>query len=878
MIPEISAGNPEDSGHVPPGDTPALRDTGVWTPQRSLAARLLWYVVPVALVPAAVYWVMGDRIGAEQRESLLQTLIVDARRHEARSLSEDGADRVRAISNMSGEVVSILHRSVEEARRALEDGPDPKLPAEALVDEPNGLLRSPGRGVSAAMVSREHGLDAGASRDLAATRRLEAPFVVLGLGPVDLSALSIRTASGVLRVVPGLDLKPGGKPVVDPRFRFPSAHAALIADGTGGTGSPPVIWTSVYEDTYAGNGSIVSAVALVKGQNGRLLGEVAVDWVFPRMFLGLLDPTRPDDVEFLFSADGRAVLVMPENRLSPEQVLELGAAATKWGDGTFETKLGESTFLVAARRVPDLRWTFVKITPREALEKKVAAQLQSIFAETIRKRGELRLFYIALVGLLAAAVVVATRRALAPLRRVARVADAVAFGRPSPRLPEGERLDEIGRLSRAVMDLDRRVRWRIASMEGVHRLAQTAALMTRPEETFAQLTRQIAALVGATKAWICLWEPETRSLVLTPPGFGVPDEALRGRHVRLTDQSLAILCYRTGETCLQNDVASDPRLSKALLAALDIKENIVFTPLKAEVGILGVLAVADKPGGFDAEDQSAIDGYAGEAALLLRNARLYEELQRSYERLRDAQRNRDYFLQNINHELRTPLTAILGWSEVLAEDRPDRETMRIAVDQINRSTQFLLALISDLLDLSRFEEGRTRLEPEDVDLGPLVTDSVEPVSVMAEAKGIKMALAVPAEKTIVRLDPLRVRQVLWNLVHNAVKFTPKGGEINVEAGADERGVTFAIADNGVGIDAKDLPFIFERFRQIDGSSTRAYRGMGIGLALAKAFVELHGGTIHVDSQPGRGTTFHIRLPRIASGAAAAPEPLQGTLL
>ncbi|MGZ6970709.1 MAG: sensor histidine kinase [Thermoanaerobaculia bacterium] len=850
----------------------------MWSPRRSLVARLLWYVVPVALVPAAVYWIIGDRIGAEQRESLLQTLTLDARRHEAQTLSEDAVDRVRAIESAAGEVISIVRRSGEEARRALEAGPDPKLPAETLVDEPGGLLHSPGRGVSAAVVSRQRGLVAETRRDLAATRRLEAPFVVLGLGPVDLSALSIRTASGVLRIVPGLDHSPGGKPFVDPNFRFPSASAAPIADGTGGTGSPPVAWTSVHQDTYAGNGNVVSAVALVKGQDGRLLGEVRVDWVFPRMFQGSLDPTRPDDVEFVFTADGRAAFVAPENRFPAGQVWELGWIAATWGDGTFETGIGGQTFLVASRKVPNLRWTYVKVTPRAALEKRVADQLQPIFAENLRKRGELRLFYVALVGLLAAVVVVATRRALAPLRRVARVADAVAFGRPSPSVPESERLDEVGRLSRAVTDLDRRVRWRIASMEGVHRLAQTAALMTRPEETFQQLTRQIAALVGATKAWICLWEPETRSLVLTPPGFGVPDEALRGRHVGLSDQSLAILCYRTGETCLQNDVASDPRISKKLVEALAIEKNIVFAPLKAEVGILGVLAVADKPGGFDAEDQSAIDGYAGEAALLLRNARLYEELQRSYERLRDAQRNRDYFLQNINHELRTPLTAILGWSEVLAEDRPDRETMRIAVDQINRSTQFLLALISDLLDLSRFEEGRTRLEPEEVDLGPLVTASVEPVSVMAEAKGIQMTLAVPPEKTIVRLDPLRVRQVLWNLVHNAVKFTPKGGEIRVEAGADERGVTFTIGDNGVGIDAKDLPLIFERFRQIDGSSTRAYRGMGIGLALAKAFVELHGGTIQVESQPGRGTTFHIRLPRIASGGTAPPEPLQGTLL
>ncbi|MFI5120253.1 MAG: ATP-binding protein [Thermoanaerobaculia bacterium] len=877
MSPEISSADSGDSGRARSGDTPTLRETGTWSPRRSLVARLLWYVVPVALVPAAVYWVIGDRIGAEQRESLLQTLILDERRHEARALSEDATERVRAIERAASEVIAIVRRAAEESRRALEEGADPKLPAEALVDEPGGLLRSPGPGVSAAIVSRQRGLVAEARRDLAATRRLEAPFVALGLGPVDLSALSIRTASGVLRIVPGLDLSPGGKPIVDPGFRFPSEAAAALADSTGGAGAPPVDWTSVHEDAYAGNGKIVSAVALVKGRNGRLLAEVGVDWVFPRIFQGSQDPARPDDVEFVFTADGRAVVVAPDGRFAAGQIQDLAEHATGRGEGTFETGIGDQTFLVATRRVPDLTWTYAKVTPRVALEKKVADQLHPIFAEDLRKRDELRLFYVALVGLFAAAVVVATRRALAPLRRVARVADAVAFGRPSS-LPESERLDEVGRLSRAVMDLDRRVRWRIASMEGVHRLAQTAALMTRPEETYAQLTRQIAALVGATKAWICLWEPETRSLALTPPGFGVPDEVLRGRHISLSDQSLAILCYRTGETCLQNDVASDPRLSKVLLGALNIEKNIVFTPLKAEVGILGVLAVADKPGGFDAEDQSAIDGYAGEAALLLRNARLYEELQRSYERLRDAQRNRDYFLQNINHELRTPLTAILGWSEVLAEDRPDKETMRIAVDQINRSTQFLLALISDLLDLSRFEEGRTRLEPEEVDLGPLVADSVEPVSVMAEAKGIRMTLAVPPEKTSVRLDPLRVRQVLWNLVHNAVKFTPKGGEIRVEAGADDRGITFTIADNGVGIDAKDLPLIFERFRQIDGSSTRAYRGMGIGLALAKAFVELHGGTIQVDSQPGRGTTFRIRLPRIAGGAGQPAEPLQRTLL
>ena len=139
--PEVGA-NFDDSGRVPSGDTPALRDVGAWNPRRSLVARLLWYVVPVALVPAAFYWVIGDRIAGEQRESLLETLTVDERRREAKTLAEDAADRVRAIESAAGDVIAIARRSAEEARRALEEGPDEKLPAEALVDEPGGLIRS----------------------------------------------------------------------------------------------------------------------------------------------------------------------------------------------------------------------------------------------------------------------------------------------------------------------------------------------------------------------------------------------------------------------------------------------------------------------------------------------------------------------------------------------------------------------------------------------------------------------------------------------------------------------------------------------------------------------------------------------------------------
>ena len=853
----------EDSGALPVREEAPQEARGGGNPRRSLGARLVLYLLPVAVVPALVYWLLVDQETDRGEKQLLDTLLADAHQQEVQVLRDEADDSVRAIGDFARKLESIVRRAGVEAARALEAGPDPDRPAEELVDEPGGPLRSARPGVSIAMVSRKVGLTAQTRRDLAATRRLEAPFVTLGLGPVDISAIAVRTASGVMRAVPGRPLRVGGANVVEPDFTFPSEETRALAAAPVPDGPAPVAWSAVYDDLFAQSGKIVTAATLVRGGDGRPVAEVGVDWVFARLFESPPDPTRPDDAEILYSEDGTLLLSAPSGRFADADLRALAETVRKGGAGDREAEIAGRRFLVAVRRLPEPRWIYAKVSPRAALEKKVRAQLDPIFAVGRTRRAELRLLYLAVILALSAGLVVVTRRALAPVRRVALAADALAAGRPIGEVPGLDRADEVGRLARALRNVERRMRWRMASMEGVHRLAQTAALMTRPDETFTQLTRQIAQLVGATKAWFCLWDPETRFLVMAAPGFGIPDEALRGVRIGLEDQSLAMFVYRTGETTMRNEM-SDPRLSPELGARLGTKQNIVFAPLKAESGILGVLGVADKPGGFDAEAQAAIEGYADQAALLLRNARLYEELQKSYERLRDAQRNRDYFLQNVNHELRTPLTAILGWSEVLTEDRPDKETVKIAVDQINRSAQFLLALISDLLDLSRFEEGRTRLEPEEVDLGPLVAGAVEPVSVMAEAKGIAMIVETPSAPTLVRLDPMRMRQVLWNLVHNAVKFTPKGGRIRVAASADDAGVAFSVVDNGVGVDAKDLPFIFERFRQADGSSTRAYRGMGIGLALAKAYVELHGGTITVESQPGKGTAFHVRIPRTTS--------------
>ncbi|HEX5854508.1 MAG TPA: hypothetical protein VFZ57_02720, partial [Thermoanaerobaculia bacterium] len=174
MNSDISGADSAVPGRDRPGDVRITRAADSWSPRRSLAARLLWYVVPVALVPAAIYWVAGDRIGAEQQNTILSTLLVDARRQEKQTLADQAADRVRQIGDAKREVMDIARRAAAESSTALEAGPDAKLPAERLVDEAGGLLRTSGHGVSVAMVSRRRPFAGEARRDLAATRRLEA--------------------------------------------------------------------------------------------------------------------------------------------------------------------------------------------------------------------------------------------------------------------------------------------------------------------------------------------------------------------------------------------------------------------------------------------------------------------------------------------------------------------------------------------------------------------------------------------------------------------------------------------------------------------------------------------------------------------------------
>lgn len=841
---------------------------GGWLlPGRSLTARLVWLLLPLALVPVSVYWFLADRESARSEKEVVAILLAEATQRE-RTLLRTAADfRVHEIENRAERIRQILGEAAAAAAAALTCVPAGEAPGEPLQSLAGGfLVTRPGR-PSAAIVMPAYARSPEALRSVADSRGVEGPFLALLAGESGVVSLFVTTTSGVIRAVPAGDfprfVREAGLPA---DFRSPTRFAVpLLAPDA----RPDAVgWSYLYGDLYRGMGRISTGVRLIRGGGGRLLGEVGADWALERLFETDERRGAVEHAEVLLPPRDEQPIVHPPGSLMDDEIVSIRGLAARGNFGEFEVPTGGETHLVALRSLEGLPWVYARHTSLTSVRAQAEAQARAVFAADHRTRNRLRFLYLGLVTLFAGLVVAVVARAMAPVRRAARFADAIAAGQEAPEMGPLDRPDEIGRLVSALRALERRVRRRISTMERAHQLSGTASVMTSSEETYARLTRLVADGVGASKCWLALWEPETRSLALTPPGFGVPEAVLRGRRLGLSDRSLAVASYQSGETYILNDAFGDPRLSLTFLDELGVTTNVAFAPLRTEAGALGILAVADKPGGFDADDRAALENLADQAALLLRNARLYEELQRSYERLRDAQRNRDHFLQNVNHELRTPLTAILGWSEILAEDRPDFETTVTAMAQIRRSAQFLLVLISDLLDLSRYEEGKAKLEAVETDLASVVAEAVEPVSVMADGKEIFLAIDVPKPgSSIVRVDRVRMRQVLWNLLHNAVKFTPRGGRIDVTARSGENGVDFVVKDTGAGVDPNDLPFIFERYRQSDARSERAHRGMGIGLSLVKAFVEMHGGTVTAESPPGRGTTFRVHIPKLPPPAA-----------
>jgi signal transduction histidine kinase len=289
---------------------------------------------------------------------------------------------------------------------------------------------------------------------------------------------------------------------------------------------------------------------------------------------------------------------------------------------------------------------------------------------------------------------------------------------------------------------------------------------------------------------------------------------------------------------------------------------ILSVPMVREGRLIGSLGVTrNRPGEFPAETIELLRTFATQSALAIQNARLFEEIADKSRQLEAASRHKSEFLANMSHELRTPLNAIIGFSEVLAARMFGAVNAKQAeyLQDILESGQHLLSLINDILDLSKVEAGRMELEAADFDLPSAIDNALILVRERAGRRGITLASTIDEHLGLIGGDERKVKQVLLNLLPNALKFTPEGGRVEVRAALRDGQAEVSVADTGVGIAPEDQEAVFEEFRQV-GTADKKVEGTGLGLALSRKFVELHGGRIWVESERGRGATFTFTLP------------------
>ena len=297
----------------------------------------------------------------------------------------------------------------------------------------------------------------------------------------------------------------------------------------------------------------------------------------------------------------------------------------------------------------------------------------------------------------------------------------------------------------------------------------------------------------------------------------------------------------------------------------------IIAPMVARERVLGTLTLAltESDRGYDEVDVSFAEAVATQVAVAIDHGALIQQAGAAREATEAALRARDDFLSTLSHELRAPLNAVYGWATMLDRGQLDAEQSRRAFQVILRNVSTQVRLIEDLLDVSRVANGKIRLFVQPIDLHAVVQDAIESVRPAAEAKGLRLQTVLASPGGPISGDRDRLQQVVWNLLGNAVKFTPKGGQVQVQLQRVRSQIEITVSDTGQGIAPALLPHVFDRFRQGDSGSTRPQGGLGLGLALVRSLVELHGGTVSATSDgPGAGATFVVRLPVMLAGAAA----------
>jgi PAS domain S-box-containing protein len=394
------------------------------------------------------------------------------------------------------------------------------------------------------------------------------------------------------------------------------------------------------------------------------------------------------------------------------------------------------------------------------------------------------------------------------------------------------------------------------------------------KEILDHVHRRVVELLPCDNALTFYWDPKRQALPIAGQ-YGVPERLVGDLDaVEFRPGDPIAVEMATGRTVVINDIYNQPYVPADRLERMELSAMLAV-PLIVRGRVYGscnACQLTSSGRKFDEAQVKRFEGVVRLLALACQSADLHERSERLLEESVTANRHKSAFLANMSHELRTPLNAIIGFSEVLGEkifgELNDKQSEYVT--DIHGSGQHLLALINDILDLSKIDAGRLELSSAEFDLPSTFENAMVLMKERAGRKGIEILLELQPDVGMITADEIKIRQVLINLLTNAVKFTAEGGAVTLQARTSDDEVVISVVDTGIGIKPEECELIFEEFRQADDEMSRQQEGTGLGLALARRLVELHGGKIWVESVLGEGSTFSFTLPmrRLADAAAS----------
>jgi signal transduction histidine kinase/HAMP domain-containing protein len=614
-------------------------------------------------------------------------------------------------------------------------------------------------------------------------------------------------------------------------------------------------------------GVTVRALSIVRDeQNRRVVGYVVVGTVLDQDFLASIQGNSDTQLLILWRGQARASTIpMIDDDAIPQfpTSAEVDASATDSVSRQVE--------------INDIKYygifTLERTHTQNADPLLLSVLVPSAPVEEAQ-RSEFVVLGILLVGVVGSVGLLSYRSArsiTAPLQHLASAAQRIESGDLAVRI-EARSPYEVGTLERAFDTMARSLQEReraqqeyLGEVRTVNAVSDAVVGVIDRERIFAESLNRIGALLNANAASIVLrgddGGPQGGELTAASV-LGIEPDAAIGI-------SRAILTSRTGDP----DVLQRSSLTaeQSRVTGLHIAAHV---PLATRGRITGLLSVYFHGVAAITESEArTLRTIARLVSVAKENADLVTELRDNNFQLERANRLKSEFLANVSHELRTPMNAIIGYSKLMLDglDGELNEQQETDLQRVTTAADNLLGLINGLLDLSKIEAGRMEINVEELDIAPLAEDVIQLVRPQADAKGITLSSSVEAHAPPVLADRARIRQVLVNLMSNAVKFTDTGG-VSIGASSGDGWVTLSVSDSGIGISREAQAYIFDEFRQADASTTRKYGGTGLGLAISKRLVALHGGRIWVESNSSGGSTFsftlpvHVRVPAPAGGA------------